>query len=147
KFCRRFTLQPDATVCARNRMYKALMKTVGGSEFTPISHRISDIAPSPTTCRRNYLIALYAESVRSRTLMLLFRINIKIAFGCRLRGSANRNGRRHQATVAFHHIDVLLRERDLHAHGRRIVRLVRGDVVWPSRAHMASRCATSEQQE
>src|SRR5439155_735725 len=128
-------------------MYKALMKTVGGSEFTPISHRISDIAPSPTASRRNYLIALHAESVRSRTLVLLFRINAKIAPGRRLRGGANRNSRRHQATVAFHHIDVLLRKRDFHAHSRRIVRLVRGDVVRPARAHMASRCATSEQQE
>src|SRR2546421_7692059 len=97
-------------------MYKALMKTVGGSEFTPISHRISDVAPSPTASRRNYLIALHAESVRSRTLMLLFRINTKIAPRCRLRGGGNRNGRHHQATVAFHHIDVLLREPDFHAH-------------------------------
>src|SRR5207247_11296149 len=106
-------------------MYKALMKTVGGSEFTPISHRISDIAPSPTTCRRNYLIALHAESVRSRTLMLLFRINIKITFRCWLRGHANRNGGRHQTAVAFNHIDVLLREQDFAAHRRRIVRFVR----------------------
>ena len=79
KFGRRFTLQSDATVRVRSRMYKALVKTVGRSELTPVSHGISDISPRPTASRRNYSIALHAESVRSRTLVLLFRINVKIA--------------------------------------------------------------------
>jgi len=117
RFRRRFTLQSDAPVRVRSRMYKALVKTVGGSELTPISHGISDVTPSPTAGRRNYSIALHAESVRSGTFVLLFRINVEIAFRCRLRGHANRNGRRHQASVALHDVHIFLSERDFHPHG------------------------------
>src|SRR4029077_13693180 len=128
-------------------MHKTLMKTVGGSELTPISHGISDVTPRSTAGRRNYSIPLHAESVRSRTFVLLFRINSEIAPGRRFRGSANRNGRRHQGTVALHYVDVFLRERNQNTHFRWVVWLVRSDVVWPARAHMPSCCTTGKQQE
>ena len=89
EFSCRFTLQANAPMCMWCGMHKTLMKTVGGSELTPISHGISDVTPSPTAGRRNYSIALHAESVRSRTFVLLFRINGEIAPGRRFRGHAN----------------------------------------------------------
>src|SRR4029077_1082715 len=141
------TLQSNATVGSRHRMHKALIKTIRRSELTPVSHRISDVTPSPTAGRRNYSIALHAESVRSRTLVLLFRVNVKITFRCWLRGHANRNGGRHEATVAFHYINVFLRERNQNTHFGWVVRFIRGDVIWTAGTHMPSRCATSKQQQ
>src|SRR5512133_913369 len=108
-------------MCVWCGMHKTLVKTVGGSELTPISHRISNVTPWPTASRRNYSIALHAESVRSRTFVLLFRINVEIAPGRWFRGHANRNGRRHQATVALHYIDVFLLEGNQNAHFRWVV--------------------------
>src|SRR5436190_23996799 len=134
-------------MCVWCGMHKTLVKTVGGSELTPISHRISDVTPWPTPGRRNYSISLHAESVRSRTFVLLFRINVEIALGRWFRGHANRNGRRHQATVALHYVNVFLRERNQNTHFRWVVRLIRSDVVRPACGHMPSRRATSEQQE
>src|ERR1700748_3884659 len=116
-------------------MYKALMKPVGGSQLAPVPHRISDVAPSPTASRRNYSIALHAESVRAGTLVLLFRVNVKITFRCWLRGHANRNSGRHQTAVALHDIDVLLRERNQNTHFGFVGRLIRSDVVRAARAH------------
>src|SRR4029077_8906179 len=95
---------------------------------------------------RNYSVALHAESIGSGTLVFLFGIDIEIAFRCRLRGHANGNSRGHQAAVAFHHIDILLGKRDFYAHGRRIIWLIRGDVVRTARAHPSSGCTTSQQQ-
>ena len=112
-----FTLQANAPMRVWCGMHKTLMKTVGGSELTPITHGISDVTPRPTASGRNYSIALHAESVRSRAFVLLFRINTEIASGRWFRGHTNRNGRRHQATVAFHYINVFPRERNFHAHG------------------------------
>jgi hypothetical protein len=140
-------LQPNTTVGARHRMDKALVKTVGRSEFTPITHRISNIPARSATSRRNYPIALDAKSVRPRALMLLFGIDSEITSRCRLIRHTNRNGGRHQAAIAFHYINIFLGKRDFHAHGRRIMRLVRSDVIGPPRADPASRCTTSKQQE
>src|SRR6266480_8064303 len=127
-------------------MDKTLMKTVGRSELAPITHGISDVPPGPTTGRRNYSISLHAESIRPGALVLLFGVDVEIAFGCRLRGHADRNGGRHQAAITFHHVDVLLGKRNFHTHGRRIMWLIRGDVVRTARAHPSSCCTTSQQQ-
>src|SRR6516165_9056738 len=129
-------------------MHKALMKTVRRSELTPITHRITDVAPRPAAGRGNYLTPLHAKSVRSRTLVLLFRIDMKIALRCWLRGHANRNGGRHQTAIALHYIDVYLGERNQNTHFGWVVRLIRSDVVRSAAgAHVPSGCATSEQQE
>lgn len=84
-----FTLQANAPMCVWCRMHKTLVKTVSGSELTPISHGISNVTPRSAASRRNYSIALHAKSVRSRTFVLLFRINVEIASGRRFRGHAN----------------------------------------------------------
>ena len=127
-------------------MDKALMKTIRRRELAPVTHWVTNVPAAPAPRRRNNAIALHAESIRPGTLVRLFGIDIELASWCGLRGQANRNGRLHQAAVAFHHIDILLGKRDFYAHGRRIMWLIRGDVVRTARAHPSSRCTTSQQQ-
>jgi len=89
---------------------------------------------------------LHAKSIRPGTLVLLFGVDVEIAAWCGLRGHANGNGRRHQTAVALHHVDILLGKRDFYANGRRIMWLIRGDVVRTARAHVSPGCTTSQQQ-
>src|SRR5215468_5809219 len=92
KFCCRFTMQPNAAMRVRGWMDIALMKTVGGSKLTPITHWISDVTARPTTGGRYYSVALHAEPVRSRPLVLLLGINREIASRRGLRSHTNING-------------------------------------------------------
>src|SRR4029077_3261747 len=106
KFWSCFAVQSNATVCARIRVDKALVKTVRRRKLAPIPHRVSDIPTSSTASRRNYAIALHAKTVRPRTLVFLFGVNFEVALRRRFRGSPNRTGNRHQATVALHDVNV-----------------------------------------
>src|SRR5262249_50190588 len=146
KFARRFTLQANAPVRAWCGMDNPMMKAVRRRKLPPISHRVSTVTPRSTAGRWNNPAALHAETIRSGALMLLFRVNVKISLRCRLRGHTNRNGRRHKTTVALHDINVFLRQRNQHSHLGWVVRFIRGDVIRPARAHMASRSAAAEQQ-
>ena len=146
KFCRRFAVQPNAAMRMRGWMDVPLMETVGGSKLAPITHWISDVTTRPTTGGGYYSVALHAEAIRSRPLVLLFGINSEVASRCGLRSHTYINGGGHQASVALHYIDVLLGKRNQHSHLGWVVRFIRGDVIRPARAHMASRSATAEQQ-
>ena len=53
-------------------MNKSLMKTVSGSEFAPVAHRITDISAGSAAGRGDNAIALDTESIRSGALMFLF---------------------------------------------------------------------------
>src|SRR5205823_4451008 len=143
KFWRCFAVQSDATVCAWSRMDKALMETVGRSEFAPITHRISNITASTTTSRRNYAIALHAEPVRPRTFVLLFGIDLEISFWRRFRRSPDGTRHSHQATVALHYINIFFRKRNEHPHSRGVVRAICSYVVWPAPGHTP--CLTTSQ--
>ena len=116
EFCRRFAVQPNATMRMRSWMDIPLMKTVCGSKLAPITHWISDVTAWPATGGRYYSVALHAEPIRSRPLVLLLGINREATSRCGLRSHTNINGGGHQASVAFHYIDVLLGKRDQHAH-------------------------------
>src|SRR5437899_2097306 len=124
EFRRSLALQPNTTVGARSGMDEALVKAVRRSELAPVPHRVADVTATSAASGRNNSIALHAEAVRSRTLVLLFGIDCEIAFWCRLNRHTNRNGGRHQAAIAFHYINIFLGKRDFHAHGRRIMRFV-----------------------
>src|SRR5262245_38132404 len=108
KFCCRFTMQPNAAMRMGSWMDKALVKTVGGSKLAPITHWISDVTARPTTGGGYYSVALHAEAITSRALVLLLGINREAPSRCGLRRHTNINGGRHQAAVALHHIDNLL---------------------------------------
>jgi len=146
KFCCRFTMQPNAAMRVRGWMDIALMKTVRGSKLTPITHWISDVTARAAPGGGYYSAALHAEAIRSRPLVLLLGINREVASRCGLRSHTYINGGGHQASVALHYIDILLGKRNQHSHLGWVVRFIRGDVIRPARAHMASRSATAEQQ-
>ena len=146
KFCCRLTMQPNAAMRVGSWMDKPLMKTVGRSKLAPIAHWISDVTPRPTTGRGHYSVALHAKPIRSRSLVLLLGINREVASRRGLRSHTYINGGGHQASVALHYIDILLGKRNQHSHLGWVVRFIRGDVIRPARAHMASRSATAEQQ-
>ena len=93
---------------------------------------------------RYYSVALHAESVRSRPLVLLLGINREVASRCGLRRHANINRSSHQASVSLHDINVLLGQRNSDAHSRRVMWLIRSDVVRAARGHMATCGATSK---
>src|SRR5215470_16012444 len=94
------------------RVHKALMETVGGSKLAPITHWIADVTPRAATGGGHYSVALHTEPIRSRPLVLLFGVNSEVASRRGLRGHTNINGGSHQASVAFHHIHILLGKRD-----------------------------------
>src|SRR5438093_13708588 len=99
-------------MCARNRMHEALVETICRSELAPVPHWIADVTATSAAGRRNNAIALHAESIGSRTLMLLLGIDCEVAFRCWLRRHTNRNGRLHEAAVSFHYINIFLRKRN-----------------------------------
>ena len=147
KFCRRFAVQPNAAMRMRGWMDVPLMETVGGSKLAPITHWISDITARAAAGGRYYSVALHAESVRSRPLVLLLGINREVASRCGLRRHANINRSSHQASVSLHDINVLLGQRNSDAHSRRVMWLIRGDVVGGAGAHVPTGRTTSQQQE
>jgi len=59
-------------------------------QIAPITHRISKLPTPSTARRRNYAIALHAEPVRPRTFVLLFGVDLEIAFWRRFRRQPNR---------------------------------------------------------
>src|SRR5574338_293938 len=93
KLCRRFAMQPNAAMCMRGWMDKSLMKTIGGSELAPVTHRISDITAGAATGGRYDPVALHAESIRPGAFVLLFGIDFEVAFRSRFRSHANVHGR------------------------------------------------------
>ena len=68
-------------------------------------------------CGRYDAASLHTEAVLAGALVFLFGVNREIAARRRLIWQTNRAGHRHQATIAFHHVNVLLVERNFHAHG------------------------------
>ena len=147
EFCSGLAVQSNAAMRMRGWMDIALMKTVGGSKLAPITHWIADVTARPTTGGRYYSVALHAEPARSRPLVLLLGINREIASRRGLRSHTNINSGSHQRPVAFHYIDVLLGKRNFHAHSRRIMWLIRGDVIRPAGTHVATGRTTSQQEE
>ena len=138
-------MQSDAPVGARRGMNKALMKTVPRRKLAPVTHRITNVMTSGVACCGRYDgISLHAKAVLAGAFLFLFGVNGEIAARRRLVRQTNRGGHRHQAAVAFHHIDVLFRERNFDAHSRRIMRAVGSHVVCLGTCH-ASRPATSKQ--
>src|SRR5215472_2762653 len=139
-------MQPNTAMRMGSRVDKPPMKTVGGSKLAPITHWISDVTTRPTTGGGYYSVALHAKPIRSRPLVLLLGINREVTSRCGLRRHTNINGGGHQASVALHYVDVLLRERNQDVHLRWVVRLIRGDVVRAASAYMPS-CSTAGKQE
>src|SRR5205085_5416294 len=94
------------------QVHVTLVKTIGRSEFTPIAHWISDIAPRDISAgfRRDNPVALNAKSVRPRPLVLLLGIDGEIAFRRWLCRNPNRRGHGHETTITLHYIDILFRE-------------------------------------
>ena len=72
KLWRSLAVQADATVRSRVWMNVTLVKSVGWSKLTPVTHRITNVAPRSATGGRNHAIALHTESVRSGTFAFLF---------------------------------------------------------------------------
>ena len=144
KLCRSLPFQPNTAMRMRGWVDIALMKPVGGSKLAPITHWISDVTARPATGGGYYSVALHAEAIRSRPLVLLLGINREVASRCGLRSHTNINGGGHQASVAFHYINVLLGERNQHVHPGWVARLIRSDVVRPARGDVATRGATSK---
>jgi hypothetical protein len=124
-----------------------LMKTIGRSKFAPITHWISDVTPGAAAGGGYYSVPLHAEPIRSRPLVLLLRINPEVASRCRLRSHTNINGCGHQTSITFHDIDVLLGKRNFNSHSRRVMWLIRCDMVGAAGAHVATGGTTTKQQE
>src|SRR5438876_68962 len=131
---------------ARVRVDKALMKSIGWCEFAPISHRITDIASRSTPGRGDNAIALHTKSIGPGTLLFLLCVNREISLRRWLLWDANRTGDCHQAAIAFHHINVFFRERNLHLNSRRVVWTIRCHMVRLTDGH-APCGATGEEQE
>ena len=148
KLRRGFAVQPNTSVCAWRGMNKTLMKTVARRKLTPESHRITNIAAGNirTRIRGNNAAALDSEAVRARAFLFLLRVNCETAVRRWLRRDANRTGDRHQATVAFHHVNVFFCERNLHLHSRRVVWTIRCHMVRLAGSHTPC-CATGEEQK
>src|SRR5205814_2371874 len=104
-------------------MNKALMKSVGRRELAPVTHRVTDIAPSSATRRRNNPVAFNTKPVGPGTFVFLLRINCEVASWCWLGRNADGTGNRHQGPVALHDVDILFGKRNLYPHGRWIIRL------------------------
>ena len=95
KLRRRFAVQTDAAMRPRIGMNEALMKSVGGREFTPVAHRITDIAAG-NVCAcigRNDAIALHTEAVGTGAFVFLLGINREVASRRRLARNADRSRR------------------------------------------------------
>src|SRR5205823_14355496 len=75
EFRRSLALQPNTTVGARSGMHEALVKAVRRSKLAPVPHWVADVTATSAASGRNNAIALHAEAVRSRTLVLLFGID------------------------------------------------------------------------
>ena len=127
-------------------MDKTLVKAVRRRELAPVSHRITDVTARPASSGRNHTIALDAKSVRPRTFMLLFGVDVEIALWRRFRWSPNRTRHRHQTPVALHYINVFLRERNQNTHFGWVVRLIRSHVVGSASAYVPS-CGTAGKQQ
>src|SRR5438132_298663 len=75
--------QTNAAVGPRNRMDKALMKSVSRRELTPVTHRITDVMSAAIAAARRDAVALDTEAVGTGALVLLLRINCETAVRCR----------------------------------------------------------------
>src|SRR4030095_11835796 len=74
--------------------------------------------------------------------MFLLVVNGEIALRLRFRGNPDGGSHGHQSAIPFHHVDVLLRERNLYAHSRWVVRTMRRDAITPggNAGHAAAAC-------
>src|SRR5207247_3636619 len=79
KLWRGFAMQPNTSMRTRVRMHKALVKPICWREFTPISHRITDIASRSTPGGGDNAIALHAKSIGAGTLLFLLCVNREIS--------------------------------------------------------------------
>src|SRR5262249_44618967 len=126
-------------------MDKTLVKAVRGRELAPVSHGVTHITARPASSGRNHAIALHAKPIRPRTFVLLLGVDLEIAFGRRLRWSPHRTRDRHQVTVAFHHIDVFLRQRNQHTPCGGSFRLYPGNWQGPPPAAPLPRLTPSQE--
>ena len=123
------------------------MKAVGRSELTPIAHWVTHIATRDICARfgRDDPVALDPESIRARSLVLLLGINGEVSLRRGLGRNPDGGGDRHQDAIAFHHVNVLLRERNLYSHRGWIVRAMRRDPIIAGR-NRGGRCAAARQE-
>src|SRR5204863_9457303 len=119
----RFTLQTNATVRPGHRMHETLMKSIGRCELAPESPRVTNIESGNIRAgfSGHYSIALNAETIRAGTLVFFFPVNGKIPSWRRFGGNANTACHCHQATIAFHDVNVLFRKRHFHYYLRWII--------------------------
>src|SRR5262245_44075273 len=131
-------MQTNTTMRSRIGMDKALMKSISRRELTPEPHRVTNITTRNigTRLRSHDAITLHPETIRTRAFVFLFPVNGEMSARCWLRRNPDTTRYCHQAAITLHYIDVLFRQRDLHCHLRRIVRLVCGYVVCTA----ANRC-------
>jgi hypothetical protein len=93
-------------------MDEPLMKSIGGCELAPESHRVTNIASGNIGAGfgRHYSIALDAETIGAGALVFLFPVNGEITSRSRFGGNANTACHGHQATITFHNVNVLFRK-------------------------------------
>src|SRR5689334_7507045 len=113
-------------------MNESLMETVGRRELAPITHRVTDITTRAPAGRGDNGIPVHTETVRARTFVFLFRINGEVPPRRRFLRQPNRTSDCHQTSITFQHINILLREGNLHVDLGRVVRLVGSDMVVPA---------------
>src|SRR2546430_12273616 len=145
KFRGCFTLQANTTVRPRGWMHEALMKSIGRSELAPESHRVTNITSwnVGTGFGRHHAIALNAETVGAGALIFLFPVNGEISSRGRFGGNANTARHCHQATITFHDVNVLCRNRHFHHHLRWIIWFVSRHMIGTA-ADYPRRFATGE---
>ena len=93
-------------------------------------------------CCRDDGISLDTKAVLAGAFVFLFRVNRETAAGRRFIWQTNRACRGHKTTIAFHHVNVFLRQGNEHTHFGRLIWLVRSHVVRASGAHVPS-CRTT----
>src|SRR5207249_5206723 len=95
----------------------ALMKPVSRSKFAPVTHRIADVMTARVAgCCRNDGISLDTKAVLAGAFVFLFRVNRETAARRRFIRQTNRARRGHKTTIAFHHVNVFLRQGNEHTH-------------------------------
>src|ERR1700704_1350467 len=129
----------------RHRMHEALMKSIGGRELAPESHRVTNVASGNigTGFGRHDSIALYTEAIGARALVFFFPVNGEISSRGRFGWDANTACHCHQATITFHYVNVLCRQRHFHYYLRWIIWFVSRHMIGAAAGH-SRRFATGE---
>lgn len=115
-----FTMHADATVRARYAPDVAFMETIRWEKLDPKAHRIADRYVLPLAGLRRTAARVEAVGIRALVSNLVrYAMTAKRCLTVFTHASLDR----HEAAIAFHHVDILRGGRDFHDDICRVMRL------------------------